>query len=466
MLLIILSKGDIIMKKFFAFLLSIIIACAFAACDSEAPPPSNSDDTLTPPTYEEEETNGQNTSQPENHETQNTTEAPAKTPINAKLTQTLGFQNGYAVVSFEQNKKNYGAIIDADGVILYRAEIDEPTATGNMIDNWFYIGDDSFGVSYKDGAQTKYAIVNANGETLASSDNGDFDIVLAAGNDHAIVYKSELSGIEYKHYIAAFNTKGELVNTPVEIPQFEFYNGYNGTFDQSDYLGEGQFIIYCGNSAYGATSHLIYNQKTGKVIFYGNIEDCSSFKNGSALLQVGYYYEPITEDIIWVGSSDRIKLKTDGTYTLTEESINEYENATIAEKVKKLYPSSTISGIYSCGEYYTIALSNEGNGFFTVLDNNGQQMFNPIPYTRSIYASSDSIVYASAWGDMFYGEYPTYHLVDIATGNEISTFSGEFQITGGYSDGLAPAYVRHEAFKYSYYYVNTDGEIIIKKLYE
>ncbi len=202
-----------------------------------------------------------------------------KTPLNAKITYAGEFRDGYAVVSVTQNQKDYGAIIDTAGVIQFRAEIETISELYNVAEHWLYMGDHVYAISYLKGAHSEYAIIDVSGNTLASSENGDFDLIVTVGDGLAIVYKKVLLGIEYTHYYAAFDKSGKLVGSWAEGYEFVDNNSIykHCSLETDSYLNEGIYQIQGADSCVQ-----LFNVNTSQIILYGKSLVFSSFENGIA----------------------------------------------------------------------------------------------------------------------------------------------------------------------------------------
>lgn len=425
-----------------------------------------------------------------------------KTPLNAKITYAGEFQDGYAFVSFRQNQTDYGAIIDTAGVIQFRKEIETIGETHDVVENWLYMGDHVYAISYLKGAHSEYAIMDVSGNTLASSENGDFDLIVTVGDGLAIVYKKVLSGIEYTHCYAAFDKSGKIVGSWVDGYEFKNTNTYESCALSTDgYLGEGIYKIL------GSDDWLqLFNQKNGAIILYvryGNYLDISSFRNGKASAfcyngRLPYYSGTVSDFVfdnehypfsdfpsqhcqvningatiqimsaedevekrysgqIWVTGNGYFVVKTTDEYIVLDEDYNEVYSSTaeiyvIAEDEKCL----------------CLQLTNSSDRFLVLLNEHYKEISSPIPaYDGDLFIGQDRIVYASDESyDTWNGTYPVYHVLDLSTGKEVSVIDNVCCLAGSFSDGLAPGYIRRAAFDYPYFYINEQGEIVLDTLYE
>lgn len=432
-----------------------------------------------------------------------------KTPLNAKITYAGEFRDGYAVVSFTQNQKDYGAIIDTAGVIQFRTEIETVSESYNVAEHWLYMGDHVYAIAYLKGAHSEYAIMDVSGNTLASSENGDFDLIVTVGNGLAIGYKKVLSGIEYTHYYAAFDKSGQIVGSWAEGYEFVDDRYEHCSLATDSYLNEGIYQIQ------GADSRVqLFNVNTSQVILYGMGIAFSSFDEGVADayqaatgLFARYYNGKIsdfTDEFTFLEDSF-YQVDTNGVMSPSqspEELISERyatQNTEVSYigrveggyhliSLQKgnsvsyaLLEQNSYEEVYSSSASLIVILSNESclaieitngsNVFLTILDQKNQEMSSPVPfvgiwYDNTIYATENRLTYASEWRDMWEGTYPVYHVIDLSTGKEVSVIDNVCRLAGSFSDGLAPGYIRRAAFDYPHFYINEQGEIVLDTLYE
>lgn len=488
--------------------LVVLFACLFVcACHDQADDP-------TDPIYTSDDSNGYIDSPADTFDDASNSASSAttpsvvnKTPLNAKITYAGEFQDGYAVVSFMQNQSDYGAIIDTAGVIQYRAEIETVSAAYNVAEHWLYMGDHVYAISYLKGARSEYAIIDASGNILASSENGDFDLIVTVGDGLAIVYKKVLSGIEYTHYYAAFDKSGKLVGSWVEGYEFvdHSWTDLHCSLEADGYLDEGIYKIL------GSDDYLqLLDIKSRAIILYvkdGNYLDISSFRNGKALVYCtdGYstYYSGAVSDFIFDSDNypfsdfpskycqvntngtniqitsvqDEIEIRYSGTidghnygYCIVKTTDGKY--IVLDKDYNEVYSSSASLNILLSNEsYLVIQITNGSNVFLTILDQKHQEMCSPTPFAgiwvgNEIYATENRLVYASEMRDMQDGTYPVYHVIDLSNGKEVSVIDNVCRLAGSFSDGLAPGYIRRAALDYPYFYINEQGEIVLDTLYE
>lgn len=156
------------MKKIISFALSLVLIFSLAACGKK-----NSDIETVKDYY-----GGQ------------------KTSLNlTEITEVRDFSNGYAWVLTSDTE---WSLIDTSGKVIY-------TSTGETHD----MSKDACYVEEADGI---YKIINKEGKVVASSADGKFDEILAAGDNLFFVHKYE-SGIDVSgHLYGTINEKGEFVN--------------------------------------------------------------------------------------------------------------------------------------------------------------------------------------------------------------------------------------------------------------
>lgn len=486
--------------------LVVLLACLFVCgCHDQTDDP-------TAPIYTSDDSNGYidspaDTSDEVSSSTPSATTPSVvnKSPLNAKITYAGEFQDGYAFVSFRQGQTDYGAIIDIAGVIQFRKEIQTIGEAHDVVENWLYMGDHVYAISYLKGAHSEYAIMDVSGNILASSENGDFDLIVTVGDGLAIVYKKVLSGIEYTHCYAAFDKSGKIVGSWVEGYEFENTDVYESCALSTDgYLDEGIYKIL------GSDNQLqLLDIKSGAIILYvrsGNYLHISSFRNGKATVSYSklnpnpVYYSGAVSDFKFDNEnypfsdfpSNHCQLHLNGATIQIKSAESEIEKRYsgqifvtgngyfVVETTDEKYIvlDEYYNEVYSStAEIYVIAedekclclqLTNSSSRFLVLLDEHYKEISSPIPaYDGDLFIGQDRIVYASDESyDMWNGTYPVYHVLDLSTGKEVSVIDNVCRLAGSFSDGLAPGYIRRAAFDYPYFYINEQGEIVLDTLYE
>lgn len=178
------------MKKIISFALSLVLIFSLAACGKK-----NSD------IGTEKDYGSQQASED--------SESGQKTSLN--LTDVRNFSNGYAWVKISGSGS--WSLIDTSGKVIYTSTGETHDMSKDACYVEEYAGDDKNGESIYN-----YKIINKEGKVVASSADGKFDEILAAGDNLFFVHKYE-SGIDVSgHLYGTINEKGEFVNKLRECP--------------------------------------------------------------------------------------------------------------------------------------------------------------------------------------------------------------------------------------------------------
>ena len=344
------------MKKIISFALSLVLIFSLAACGKK-----NSDIETVKDYY-----GGQ------------------KTSLNlTEVTEVRDFSNGYAWV--KSSGSSVFSLIDTSGKIIC-------TST-----SWVSDSDESSGVHdmskdacYVEEADGIYKIINKEGKVVASSADGKFDEILAAGDNLFFVHKYE-SGIDVSgHLYGTINEKGEFVNQLRECPY--------GTPEEAYYIGGKAFEIF---TITRPDDPLIYMSSIDKYIsggsrwnspgYLSNIGDTLYVRNYNHVIQVegsdtqyneshGYKYVAISPDGK-IEKAPAFDAVING--MLVKRDINNsqfYISLTDPATGKtSVFSKYDVYEFYRADNNFLLVLNGkDGNKYFTVIDKNCNMLFEPV----------------------------------------------------------------------------------------
>lgn len=345
------------MKKVISFALVLALIFSLAACGKK-----NSDIEVVKD-YESQPASGDS-------------EGGQKTALN--LTSFNKFVNGYAWVK-SSGSESY-SLIDTSGKIICTSTAIE---IHDMSNDACYVKEK---VGDKDGeAIYNYKIINKNGKIVASSTDGKFDEILAAGDNLFFVHKYESSIDVSRHLYGTINEKGEFVNQLRECPYGVLEK------DKTKYIGGKAFLVNMDGSYY---DHLyVYMSSNGK--YFGEVADDGAGNVGSSLYV-------INKNGIKAEGSETLYSPRDGYEHIAIHSDGKIEKAPAFDAVvngmlikrdddKTTFTDPTTGKTAVFSKYYPeyiIAAGNDnflvaingadGKVYYTVLDKNANMLFEPV----------------------------------------------------------------------------------------
>ena len=353
------------MKKIISFALSLVLIFSLAACGKK-----NSDIEVVKD-YESQPASGNS-------------EGGQNVALNP--TEVRNFSNGYAWVKSSGSKSC--SLIDTSGKIIctstsYVEDYDGRNDAHDMSNDACYVKEK---VGDKDGESIyNYKIINKDGKIVASSTDGKFDEILAAGDNLFFVHKYE-SGIDVsRHLYGTINEKGEFVNQLRECPYGVLEK------DKTKYIGGKAFLVNMDGSYYG--NLYVYMSSNGK--YFGEVTDEGIGNVGSSLYVINQYG-------IKAEGSDTLYSPQDGYEHIAIRSDGKIEKAPAFDAVvngmlikrdddKTTFTDPTTGKTAAFSKYhpeYIIAAGNDnffvaingadGKVYYTVLDKKANMLFEPV----------------------------------------------------------------------------------------
>ena len=428
------------MKKVISFALVLALIFSLAACGKK----KNSDIEVVKD-YESQPVSGDS-------------EGGQKTALN--LTSFNKFVNGYAWVK-SSGSESY-SLIDTSGKIICTSTAIE---IHDMSNDACYVKEK---VGDKDGeAIYNYKIINKNGKIVASSTDGKFDEILAAGDNLFFVHKYESSIDVSRHLYGTINEKGEFVNKLRECPYGELSETY------TSYIGAKAFRV--GAGVYD--DPYIYMSSIDKyignnAIAYGtqiNIGNNLYIVNGSGIKVEGSdtgYYEYDDDGYAYVVIRSDGKVEKAPAF---DEIINGMLVKRDREKESVSFTDPATGKTATFSKYYPVYIDTagkdnflimiegaDGKYYYTILDKNGNMLFEPIEGTRGeiyseraageTYANDSRLVLRTDEG---------YSVLDY-TGKVIIP-AGTYSYIGAFNSGIAWAKNSSD----QYVGIDVNGKVVI-----
>ena len=355
------------MKKIISFALSLVLIFSLAACGKK-----NSDIEVVKD-YESQPASGNS-------------EGGQNVALNP--TEVRNFSNGYAWVKSSGSKSC--SLIDTSGKIIctstsYVEDYDGRNDAHDMSNDACYVKEK---VGDKDGESIyNYKIINKDGKIVASSTDGKFDEILAAGDNLFFVHKYE-SGIDVsRHLYGTINEKGEFVNQLRECPYGVLEK------DKTKYIGGKAFLVNMDGSYYG--NLYVYMSSNGK--YFGEVTDEGIGNVGSSLYVINQYgIKAEGSDTLYSPRDgyEHIAIRSDGKIEKApafDEIINGMLVKRDREKESVSFTDPATGKTATFSKYYPkyiIAAGNDnflimiegadGKYYYTILDKNGNMLFEPI----------------------------------------------------------------------------------------
>lgn len=375
-----------------------------------------------------------------------------------ELTKAGNFSDGVAWITYnDETGTEQLALINTDGKILYK-EVNSYT---------FLPPEMHGGVSYIKNSDSNYKLIKKEGNIVADSQNNEFDNILACGDGFALVYK--YSGPkDSKHLYGVLDNTGELVCNFIDLgfaastkpeTSFNFYKGC-GIFS----------ISYTGGTA-------LLNLNTEKVIHLSG--SAPEFINSTAYIPEGYYITNAIQDGNHFGMEALPACIIDTDFNITNR-----DDITSSYKYPYTYSSNGIIIAYEAGNgnnpisiidpktnnKYTLDYTkqqlkyleyiddfgllkigaSDGNTYFTLLDKQGNEQFEPMKYQTVIYSDEKAI----------YKIEGKYTIID--TEGKVLAENLEYKTINEFNEDIAVAITIYD----EYCFINAKGEKILQNIHE
>lgn len=307
------------------------------------------------------------------------------------------FKNGYSWVELSGSKSVY-SLVDTKGNVIYTSP--QNTYPRNMSNDACFI------IVGTEKDKYEYMIINKKGEIVASSAEGNFDKILASGDNLFLVYKYEGGIDSSRHLYGVVNEKGEFVNELRECPFIEELDLYSqsGVRDGAKYIGAKSFQL-TGKWDYYRYHHVVY--MPGCDTYFLNYEnpvegigDSLYIRNKNGIEVENGKNEYSSQDYrnVVVGQNGKIEKTTSFDYIENgllmtkdeEKKITSFTDPTMGKTsvFSKYYPIASFDP--ADNNLLIMIYGKDGNKYFTVLDKNCNILFEPVS-GRNAYAGEGKV---------------------------------------------------------------------------
>ena len=335
------------MKKIISFALSLVLIFSLAACGKK-----NSDIETVKDYY-----GGQ------------------KTSLNlTEITEVRDFSNGYAWVLTSDTE---WSLIDTSGKVIYTSTGETHDMSKDACYVEEYAGDDKNGESIYN-----YKIINKEGKVVASSADGKFDEILAAGDNLFFVHKYE-SGIDVSgHLYGTINEKGEFVNQLRECPY--------GQVSETDikYIGGKAFRLSLNAQIYMSSIDTYISGGIAMPNNPANIGDTLYVYNKNIIQVEGsdtQYYDYKGYKNVAISPDGKIEKAPDFDAVINGMLVRkDYDDQSLsltdpATGKTSVFSKYDVYEFYRADNNFLLELNGkDGNKYFTVIDKNCNMLFEPV----------------------------------------------------------------------------------------
>lgn len=370
-----------------------------------------------------------------------------------------GFVDGIAKITYERENQEFWGLININGDVIYTQE--------GSWNRWNHIGNGVGWISkYDDNTETyEYQIINSQGEVVASSANGEFDQIICAENGLVWVYKYQ-SGINgAKAFYGVMDGNGEWV-APMTQSDIFYSSGFLDT--EAYMLGEDYFVY----DYYGGwrDNYIVYNYKTGNTYKIEN----GQIKGAIDDLIYGCGGEISYDEEDYEFLFDYYRLKPDGTIEELSEFTsvmgdwlvldqNSSSSNVVLRNVKTkevfeytAYASDRVLEIVSVEGGFLVQIQGlDGNKYFTLLDKDGNQRFEPIKYYEDVFFDEEGLLVYRTGREM------KYAVVNVQ-GEVVVPESAGYCYISTFSDGLAVAQIEETE---KWVIIDAKGNVVVENFY-
>lgn len=391
------------------------------------------------------------------------------------------FSSGCAWIEYNKDDTVYTGLIDKTGKLLFNKEKTTTIEKYCAIDN---------GLGYFFVYPDKYTLINAEGEVLSSSENGNFDAILAHGDGKALVYKkvSGITTIQHMYGIIAANGNWEYPLTDWGIEPYDFSTTSIPKY--GFYANEGMFVVRIKHTMGFDDALIVFNSNTFEKFFLYEISTSTLakcdfvFKNGFTVIgDAGNSHDRcyISSTYIAEGVNtasynipdnvtilpENFMLYTNGKFKEIDEFDKCVNNITMKREnnVWKIHNHNSNKSFeisdYSADnvnlkftENFCLMTINgaDEKHYFTLIDfDSGNKYFEPICYTN-VSCSLESVFYRNKDSSN------SYKIIDLK--GEVIADLIQYEKIGVFNEGLASAQTENGNF----YYIDTKGNTVITNI--
>jgi len=390
------------------------------------------------------------------------------------------FVDDIACVFYTENGVNFVGLINRDGEIFY--SFDESLG----VSGYTFIGNGATALTRYDnnGESELVYIVDKNGNVTKQFEEGMR--LVAHGDGLALIYQRKDTIAAIEHLYGIIDSTGNWIQPLVDM----------GTYNNEEhyYAGSGVFAIAVWTWYYN-NDYVFWNAIDGNMFYVNNLEKQLAFEDGVAFV----YPTPYTENVqiispfdianlneekegaeapayFWLYSSGQFKAEDlDGKdfigysngymyYTLEDVESPIYVTSLDQSTVTYTdYPASMLHSIEFVGEHALVTIHGaNGNLYFTLIDKNGNQQFEPIETeSYNSWQGTHSIVYSD--GIVIFKNVEKKYCIANTLGDVIVT---DYAYIGGFTDGIARACIGESEWDSDavWIYINKNNEQVMQTI--
>lgn len=378
------------------------------------------------------------------------------------------FSHGVAWIGYIENDTDCTALINKEGKILYKKENAYPQDFDSVKQEYrFYApfpGIDSVRFCDESG-NTFYEIVNAKGKVISTSKSGEYDSVIACGDNMALVYKDTGSISAESHSFGIIDEHGKWKLKLKELPIKEIESwGHRIKGFKGYYAGCGVFYVE-------ADGQYLINAETGK--YAKTDSDEIKFYDNHAYHGIRNTYretEMYALDLNFkktpLSGKDNSYITGKFLFCKDDMSITNLETGKV---VMTGYKTEQWNGFgYQNGIGLLSIAGKDGNKYFTAFDEDLKMLFEPIQGKITYDSHADTCSFSDKYilfNSIVNNRYQTY--IAKTDGTVISEYKSKEDESiyecGIFEDGIAPA--SFDAYN-EHLFINIKGERVLQTLYE
>ncbi len=369
------------------------------------------------------------------------------------------FSGERAFIKFtDSTGAEYIALIDTTGKILYKTQNSSTSTSISLGEACKYFS----GIGYLV-VDDVYQIINSNGEVIATSADDGFDKVVSVGDGVALVTKDESNVHGNSVLFGVIDSEG---NWQQELSVLTDAKADSG----AKYVGDGIFAIEKAGG-YRHYDNFLYNSKTGETCvitgkpssenLYGDYFIDIEFINGGACYvsdNTAYcearFIDTNFKETVYEGYNGAQKCY------LINNNFDSDHFTMFNPKTKKTivfsdYDVDQVAEVIIDGNYIYVSLNGKDNNkYFTVVDADGNEMFEPIRYTGQDMDFLGGYIVIKK-------DHMLFDVIDV-NGNYVAQDINYFGIFN-FENDIAVAWMDDDL---NQCYINPKGEKILTELYE
>ncbi len=391
------------------------------------------------------------------------------------------FVDGVACIFYTEDEVNYVGLINENGEMFYSFD------KSSDVSDYTLIGNGAIALTQYDdnGNPELLYIVDKNGNVTDKFEEGLR--LLTYGDGLSLIYQRKDTITEVKHLYGVVDSSGEWVYPLTNLGHYP-----QSGWDYSHYyVGDGVFAIMVQSWAgSGGDDFIFLNSDTDNIFYISRLgNQLTEFINGITFVYGSDAWSEIINPYHKEDENDGVDapayylLYSNGTYanynmkgkefrgysngylwyTVDGDENNVYIEDITSENKSTFtyneYPVSMIRSISFCGEYALVIINGaNGNPYFTMIDKNGKQQFEPIE-TRRYSFGAHNIKYSD--NTVIFENTDNKYCIANAFGEIIVT---DYAYIGAFSNGIATACIGESEWDSDavWIYINANNEQVMQ----